>query len=85
MIAIALRPAQQFANEGMLVAECQYSGCFVVDRAPMNAGVKLNSRYQLLSADQTECRLFRSAKQALFALNGLRSATENYALASYWR
>ena len=62
--------ASMFARERMLVFESVSRDYFVADRLPMRiAGLaakrNLRHRYQVLSADQSECYLCRSKSAAI--------------------
>lgn len=60
--------AYEFSREGMLVYESLSRDYFVADRLPMRACGKAKNcrhRYQVLSADQSECYLFRSKSAAI--------------------
>jgi hypothetical protein len=60
--------ASMFQREGMLRHVCQATGYFVVDRLPMrNCRTTSNcrNRFQVLSADQSRCKLFRSLSSAI--------------------
>lgn len=60
--------ASMFQREGMLRHVCQATGYFVVDRLPMRdcrTARHCRNRFQVLSPDQSRCKLFRSLSSAV--------------------